>query len=53
MREIKAPIRTAVIIMNPIDIPLISVNKRSIDACSGFKFTKIKRIDTKRTKRMK
>ena len=53
MREIKAPIRTALIITNPIDIPLISVNKRSIDACSGFKFTKIKRIDTKRTKKMK
>ena len=43
MREIKAPIRTALIIINPIDIPLISVNKRSIDVCSEFKFTKIKR----------
>jgi len=53
MKEIKAPIRTALIIINPVDIPLISVNKRFIDVCTGFKFIKIKRIDTKRTKEMK
>ena len=53
MREIKAPTRTALIIINPVAIPLISVNKKSIDICSGFKFTKIKKIDAKRTKKMK
>ena len=42
MREIKAPIKVALIIINPVAIPLISVNKRSIDICSGFKFTKIR-----------
>tara|TARA_S200000501_G_scaffold7560_1_gene6719 strand:+ start:266 stop:427 length:162 start_codon:yes stop_codon:yes gene_type:complete len=53
MRDIKAPTRTALIIINPIDVPLISMNKRSIDVCSEFRFTKIKRIETKRTKKMK
>jgi hypothetical protein len=53
MREIKAPIRTALIIINPIDIPLILVNSRSKDVCSGFKFTKTNKVDIKRIKKMK